>query len=100
MMLFAVTVKVYATPFVRLETTQLVVGAVAVHVRLPGEEVTVYEEILAPPLETGAVQLTVAFALPVTALTEVGAPGTFAGVAEIAPEETPEIVFTARIWTL
>ena len=36
-----------------------------------------------PPLLTGAVKLTVACALPRTALTPVGVPGTVAGVTEL-----------------
>jgi len=48
-----------------------------VHVNEPGAEITVYELIEAPPVETGAVHDTTddAFAAPV-APTEVGAPGT------------------------
>jgi hypothetical protein len=36
--------------------------------------------IALPPFEAGAVKLTVAWALPATAVTPVGAPGTVAGV--------------------
>ncbi len=49
----------------------------------PGDEVTVYEVMGAPPLETGAVQLTVACAFAAVALIAVGAPGTVAGVTEL-----------------
>jgi hypothetical protein len=38
--------------------------------------------IAAPPLLTGAVKLTTACVLPLTPLTEVGAPGTVEGVTE------------------
>jgi hypothetical protein len=41
----------------------------------PGEAVTVYEVIAAPPLEAGGVKLTVAWPLPGVADTPVGAPG-------------------------
>ena len=40
---------------------------------------TVYDVIAAPPLDAGAVQLTVADAFPATADTAVGAPGTVMG---------------------
>ena len=47
----------------------------------PGEEVAVYEVIVAPPLETGAVKATVAVVDPVAvAVPTVGAPGTTATV--------------------
>ena len=42
----------------------------------PGLEVTVYDVIALPPFEAGAVKLTVACALPATADTFVGVPGT------------------------
>ena len=41
----------------------------------PPELATVYELILAPPLLAGAVNATVALALPAVAVTPVGAPG-------------------------
>lgn len=56
-MLVAFTVNVYAVPFVRLVTVQ-VVPVLAVQVRPPGEAVAVYVVIAEPPLDTGAVQLT------------------------------------------
>jgi hypothetical protein len=43
---------------------------------LPGDAVTVYDVIAAPPLEVGAVQLTVACESPATAETLVAGPGT------------------------
>ena len=58
MELVAVTVKVYAVPLVSPVT---VIGDEApVAVRPPGEEVTVYPVIAAPPVFVGAVKLTVA----------------------------------------
>ena len=48
---------------------------VLVPVRLPGFEVAVYNVIGLPPLDTGAVKLTVACAFPATADTAVGDPG-------------------------
>lgn len=42
----------------------------------PGDEVAVYEVIVAPPLDAGAVKETLAVVAPVdVAVTEVGAPG-------------------------
>jgi hypothetical protein len=43
---------------------------------LPGDDVTVYEVIDAPPFEAGAVNETEALALPAVAVPMVGAPGT------------------------
>jgi len=57
--LAAMTVNVYAVPFVRPVTVQLRATAV-VHVFEPGLEVTVYLVIAEPPLLDGADQLTVA----------------------------------------
>ena len=56
------------------------VAPLAPHVTPPGDAVTVYEPIEAPPFETGAAHDTTddAFAAPV-ALTAVGAPGTIDG---------------------
>ena len=48
----------------------------------PGAAVTTYWVMVAPPL-FGAVQVTVACALPAVAETLVGAPGTVAGVTEL-----------------
>jgi hypothetical protein len=48
----------------------------------PGDEVAVYEVIVAPPLEAGAVNETFAVVAPVdVAVTEVGAPGAVAAPA-------------------
>jgi hypothetical protein len=69
----AVTVNVYAVPFVRPLTTIGLDGPVAV--LPPGEAVSVYEAIGVPPSDAGAVKLMVALASPATADTLVGAPG-------------------------
>jgi hypothetical protein len=50
----AVTVNVYEMPFVNPVTVQDVVAVE--HWNEPGEDVTVYEEIDAPPVDAGAVQ--------------------------------------------
>jgi hypothetical protein len=51
---------------------------VPVPVKPPGELVTVYPVMGDPPLEAGAVKLTVAEALPAVAVTPVGEPGRIA----------------------
>ena len=79
--LVATTRKVYAVPFVR-PVTMCVVAVVPALLSTPpaGVEVTVYPVIALPPLLTGGVKLTLACAFPPVAVTEVGAPGTVAGV--------------------
>jgi hypothetical protein len=72
----AVTVKVYAVPFVSPVTVTGLVAPVAE--MPPGLEVTVYVVIAAPPEDAGGVKLTVACAFPAVAVTPVGAPGTTA----------------------
>jgi hypothetical protein len=56
-----------------------------------GLDVTVYPVIAVPPLETGAVKVTVAEALPAVATTEVGAPGTVVGVMELDGEDAADV---------
>ena len=74
----AVTVNVYAVPLVRPVT---VMGeAVPLALMPPGEEVAVYDVIVAPPFEAGGANVTFACALPGSATPIVGAPGTAAGV--------------------
>ena len=69
----AVTVNVYATPLVSPETMTGLPEPLPVWP--PGDAVTVYELIAAPPFEPGAVKLTVASPSPATADRFVGAPG-------------------------
>ncbi len=72
--LVAVTVKVYVVLLVSPFTVMGLDGLAAV---MPlGLDVTVYDVIALPPFEAGAVKLTLACALPATAVTPVGAPGT------------------------
>ena len=74
--LVAVTVNVYATPLVSPVT---VTGLLApVPVSPPGFDVTVYPVMLAPPLDTGAVNVMPAWVSPAVAVPMVGAPGTMA----------------------
>ena len=77
----AITVNVYAVPFVSPVTT-CVVDVVPALLSTPpaGLDVTVYPVIALPPLLTGAVKLTLACRLPGVAVTAVGAPGTVRGV--------------------
>jgi len=58
----------------------------------PPDEVTVYPMMAEPPLETGAVKVTVAVALPAVAVPIVGAPGKVHGsvvVESINPVDVP-----------
>jgi len=75
-LLVALTVKVYDVPLVR---PVIVTGDPETVTVAPLLATTVYDVIVLPPLETGAVQLTVAAAFPAVAVTPVGAPGTVAG---------------------
>ncbi len=59
MVFLATTVKVYEVPLTSPEITA-VVAPVVFTVLPPGRVVTVYPEIVAPPLAAGAVQDTVA----------------------------------------
>ena len=82
--LVAITVNVYAVPFVNPVTTRLAAGGVPVIVRAvcavaPIYGTTVYLVITLPPL-AGAVHDTVAEPEPATADTPVGASGARAGV--------------------
>ena len=77
--LVAVTVKVYEVPLERPVTT--IGDEPPLPVWLPGLEVAVYEVIVLPPLEPGALKATLASAFPPVAAPMVGAPGTVAGVA-------------------
>ena len=60
-------------------------------VKPPGLDVTVYPVIELPPVVPGAVNATLAEALPAVALTPVGAPGTVAGVTEEEAEDGTEL---------
>ena len=79
--------------------------ALPVAVFPPGFDVTLYEVIALPPLDAGAVKLTLACALPAVAVTPVGAPGTVAGAlgvtaleaADAAPVPTALIACTVNV---
>jgi hypothetical protein len=79
--------------------------ALPVPVNPPGLEVTVYEVIVEPPSETGAVNETVAWALPGVAEAEVGAPGIVAGVtlfdgSEAEPSPTAFVATTVNVYAV
>jgi hypothetical protein len=70
----------------------------------PGDAVTVYAVIGAPPLDAGAVHDTVANALPGTAATAVGAPGAVGAVgvtavdgADAGPGPTTFVATTVNV---
>ena len=77
----AVTVNVYDVPRVRPE--QDAVSPVTTHDPPAGDEVTVYPVIGEPPSEEGATHDTTADPLPATAVTNVGADGTVAGITAL-----------------
>ena len=93
--------NVYAVPFVRPVTT------IALDVRRgapPGDAVTVYTVIGAPPFEAGAAKLTVppAGRYRRQPATPVGAPGTVAGVtgldgADAGPVPTAFVAVTVNV---
>jgi hypothetical protein len=77
----AVTVKVYAVPFVSPVTVHDVVAVV--QVAPPGEAVAVYEVIAFPPFDAGAVHDSGTWPFcPLVAVTAVGAPGGPYGIAD------------------
>ena len=77
-------------------------GAVQVPVRFDGDDVAVYDVMAEPPLLAGAVNVTVACALPAVAVPIVGAPGTVAGVtlfeaAEAGPVPSAFVAVTVKV---
>jgi len=81
-------------------TVQLVVEVVQVNE--PGDEVTVYEVIDAPPVVKGADQETVTEESPLVPTTPVGTPGTVAGViateeSEASPAPTAFVAVTENV---
>ena len=90
--LVATTVNVYGVPLVRPVTTQEEALAAALHVNPPGEDTTVKPVSAVPPLFVGAVNETVAAPAVLTAAdTDVGAPGSVAGVAAIDAVDKSEV---------
>ena len=75
--------------------TVQVSAVVVVQVFAPGDEVTVYPVIAAPPFETGAVQETTEAVLRFEpASTTVGAPGMVDGVADDEATDSTEVPLT------
>jgi hypothetical protein len=100
--LMAVTVKLYAVPFVSPVTAMGL--ALPDAVAPPGDAVTVYE-LIGEPLSAGAVKTMVACRSPPTADTSVGAPGRPAGVtlfdaAEAGPVPTPFVAVTVNVYAV
>jgi hypothetical protein len=85
--LVAVTVNVYAVPFVRPVT---VIGDETPDASMPpgGDDITLYLVIVAPPFDAGAVKETVACPLPLVAVPIVGAPGADVGVTVLDAEDS------------
>jgi hypothetical protein len=63
-------------------------------VLFPGEDVTVYSVMVLPPVEAGAINVTLACALPAVATGLVGAPGTVLGVTAVDATEATEFPAT------
>ncbi len=73
---------------VPLERPVTVIGEEPAELVCPPLEVTVYEEIEAPPLDTGAENVIVACPLPAVAVPIDGASGTVDGVTELLALES------------
>jgi hypothetical protein len=78
-------------PFVKPVTLQDVAGALTVHVKLPGLEVTVYLKTAAPPVLAGARNETVACSSPMAAVTPVGTLGIVDGVTAVDANDSDEV---------
>ena len=89
----AVTVNVYAVPAVKPVIAIVPLPACEIDpVIPPGDDVAVYEVIVAPPLEVGAVNETFAVVAPVdVAVTDVGELGAPTVVAELEALEAAEV---------
>jgi len=99
-LLVAVTVKVYAVPL--LSPVTVIGDAGPVAVIPPGDEVTVYDVIGEPPVDAGAVKVTVACALPPVAVPITGGPAVAAAVTEFegteaAPVPTALVAVTVKV---
>ena len=102
--LIATTVNEYEEPLLSPETVQLVDPTGTLHVAPPGEAVTVYPVIAEPPLSDGGVKETRALPLPSVADTNVGDPGTVAGVAvtvavDDSESPTPLVAITRKVYS-
>ena len=97
--LVAFTVNVYAVPLVR-PVTVAVIPMIVLKLAPPGDAVTVYPVIAEPPLLTGAVHDTTAWAFPGVAVTAIGAPGTVLGVTAALGIEASELPATLAAVTV
>jgi hypothetical protein len=88
--LVAFTVNVYAVPLAR-PVIVAVLTPFVLAVTPPGDAVTVYPVMAEPPLLTGAVHDTTAWAFPGVAVTAIGAPGTVVGVTAALGIEASEL---------
>ena len=86
----AVTVNVYAVPFVSPATVAKVANQETTADFPPGDAVTVYPVTADPPSPAGAVQDTTAWASPAVAKTLRGASGTTIGAFGVTAIETAE----------
>ena len=91
--LVATTVKVYDASVAKPDTSRGELAPIAV--KFPGEDVTVYPVMPLPPVEAGAVNATLACALPAVATGLVGAPGTVLGITD--PDGAEETEFPAAL---
>src|SRR5688572_30742939 len=71
----------------------------------PGEDVTVYEVTGKPPFDAGGANATRACALPASAATAKGAPGSVAGVtllegADSGPVPTAVVALTVKVYAV
>jgi hypothetical protein len=103
--LVAVTLNVYAVPFVRPLTTIDAQGATHVPVAPQGAEVAVNVVMAEPPSLAGAVNATVACALPRVAAPITGAPGTVDGVtlfegADAGPVPAELVAATVNVYAV
>ena len=95
----------YAVPFVKPVKLQEVAGAFTVHVKFPGDDVTVYRKTAEPPLLAGARKETDADASPIAAVTPVGAFGTVDGVSaddgsDAAEVPMPFVATTLKVYAV
>src|ERR1035437_3034199 len=71
--------------------TVAVIPMIVLKLAPPGDAVTVYPVIAEPPLLTGAVHDTTAWAFPGVAVTAIGAPGTVLGVTAALALDAGEV---------
>ena len=85
--LVAETVNVKEVPLTSVVKVAVRVWPLTVTIWPPGLAVTVYAVIVDPPVDAGALQVTVACVLPAVAVRLVGAPGTVIGVTALEATE-------------